>query len=641
MKQVFILFFSILLGFSVHAQSCDPVADSLELVNLFNSTNGINWNIPWDLNTSMDTWLGVTLTTEGCVQKIVCNGRKLMGPIPDLNLPFLKELSFFANDFADTVPDFSQLPSLEILNLANSDLNGNIPDFSHFSSLKSINLSGNDFTGDIPDFSQIATLEVLILDQNRLLDDGPIPDFSNLPNLKKLSLWSTNRIGSIPDFSGLPNLESLVLNVNNLTGNIPDFSQLPNLKELTAPYNQLSGSIPDFSGLPKLENLDLFFNKLGGNLPDFSGLPNLRFLKASRNEISGTIPDFSNLPRLQMLWLSQNQLTGSIPDFSGLDSLYWIRFSINQLTGPLPGFTQMPLLKYIELTLNNLEGPIPDYSLNTQLRIINLSGNQISGEIPAFQLSELTSLVVGGNNLEGHFPDLVGLCPKLKDIQLGNNNLTYLPDLNGLVELTDLGANNNKFSFDDLLPHRFLDDFLYTNQRILSEDTVIYVPLNAPYKLHLPIDSFVTNNTYNWFKNGVPLAARDSNSYWIDHVVLADSGAYTCRITNPDLPALTLEWGNIILKTVEADAIADFEKAGLKFYPNPVGDYFRVEVPSHFSLGHDQWKLEVADLNGKTVAVDYGVEGNSVLVDSQKLVEGIYFCKFTFFDEVYSRQFLK
>ena len=45
---------------------CSLKHDSLELVNLYNSTNGDKWNNSWDLTKPVSTWSGVSLTDDGC-----------------------------------------------------------------------------------------------------------------------------------------------------------------------------------------------------------------------------------------------------------------------------------------------------------------------------------------------------------------------------------------------------------------------------------------------------------------------------------------------------------------------------------------------------------------------------------------------
>lgn len=281
--------------------------DSLELVALYNATNGANWTnkTNWLSSNPMDTWYGITLT-NGRVSSIQLWSNALNGNIPNLNIP-----------------------NLETLHLNNNQLSGSIPNFT-LSNLKNLYLHNNLLSSNIPNFS-LGNLEGLYLNNNQLT--GSIPNF-NLPNLKNLWLYS-----------------------NQLSGNIPNFN-LPNLEELDLKFNQLSGSIPNFN-LPKLEHLYLLKNQLSGNIPNFN-LPNLLELVLVENQLSGSIPNF-NLPILQTLWLTDNQLTGGIPNFN-LPKLRTLSLRGNQLTGSIPNLN-LPDLQNLWLHFNQLSGNIPNFSL--------------------------------------------------------------------------------------------------------------------------------------------------------------------------------------------------------------------------------------------------------------------------------------
>ncbi|MCO6476617.1 MAG: SUMF1/EgtB/PvdO family nonheme iron enzyme, partial [Phaeodactylibacter sp.] len=244
--------------------------DSLALVELYDATheNG-DWVNEWDLSQPMDTWHGVVLNVDGCVDRLNLLFNNLAGELPDLNLPNLTGFSCRGNLLTGSIPDFSNLPNL-----------------------LSLDCNGNEFTGGIP-------------------------DFSNLPNLLYFSCSYNQLTGSIPDFANLPNLEDFFCNTaGQLDGGIPDFTNLPNLRRLWCPGNGLSGGIPDFTNLPSLETFSCSINQLSGFIPDFSNLPNLGLFNCFNNQLSGSIPDFSNTPNLSSLGCHFNQLSGQVPDFS-------------------------------------------------------------------------------------------------------------------------------------------------------------------------------------------------------------------------------------------------------------------------------------------------------------------------------------
>jgi hypothetical protein len=190
--------------------------DSIQLVELFNATNGAGWSnkVNWLSDNSINTWSGITITNTGCVATI---------------------------------------------KLGSTELRGNLPNV-YFAQLNELNLSSNHFTGSLPNFN-LPNLVNLYLDHNYFT--GSLPNF-NLPALKILGLGYNQLSDSIPNFN-LPKLEQFDLSHNQLSGNLPNFNLL-NLKILSIGYNQLSGSIPNFN-LPKLGSLILEFNQLSGCIP--------------------------------------------------------------------------------------------------------------------------------------------------------------------------------------------------------------------------------------------------------------------------------------------------------------------------------------------------------------------------------------
>jgi hypothetical protein len=210
--------------------------DSLQLVQLYNTTHGANWLTQWNLNAPINTWHGVTLTPEGCVLRVELGNNLVSGTLTQLNLP-----------------------NLELFALSGNTLTGNIPNFN-FPKLKQLALNHNQFTGSIPNF--------------------------NLPQLNVLSLEENQLTGAVPSFN-LPNLTHLLCAVNQLAGPLPHFN-LPEITTMDLHSNRITGQIPQFT-TPKLMNLQLHLNQLTGAIPDLT-LPNLVSLVLSDNQLSGCLP---------------------------------------------------------------------------------------------------------------------------------------------------------------------------------------------------------------------------------------------------------------------------------------------------------------------------------------------------------------
>lgn len=333
-----------LAPFSLSAQCRQQ--DSLQLVALYNATNGPNWTnrTHWLTSQPIDHWEGVTTDKNGCVTAIRLVYNHLQNTIPNLNLPKLIQLD----------------------------------------------LSGNQLTGTIP-LLNTPQLRLLHLRQNRLT--GFIPDLY-LPELVSLELSDNQLIGSIPYFN-TPYLEKLDLSHNQLTGGIPDFSY-QGLSYLFLDYNQLSGTIPNFN-LIKLRQLYLSHNQLTNHIP-LLNTPNLEILHLGHNRLTGQIPAF-NMLELSELGLSENQLTGIItpPNTPNLKRLY---LNDNQFSGSIPNF-DYPNLIDLFLSSNHLTGEIPNLSI-ASLQTFHLGTNQLQGCIPASLKINCPRIGAAGGNLSNN-----------------------------------------------------------------------------------------------------------------------------------------------------------------------------------------------------------------------------------------------
>lgn len=325
------------------------------------------------------------------------------------------------------------------------------------------------------------------------------------------SFTGNNLVGNLPDLK-LDHLTAMILPDNQLIGPIPDFN-MPNLTYLNLGQNQLSGSIPNFN-LPNLQSLILFYNQLSGTIPNFN-LPNLKELSLISNQLSGSIPNF-NLPNLEYLHLGQNQLGGNIPNFN------------------LPNLTNLYLFI-----------------------------NQLSGSIPDFDLPNLTELYLTGNQLSGSIPGIFQHMKKLAVFHIANNRLDSLPNLSALPfknireGLTAFQAQNNRFTFDDILPNIGFADasaFLYAPQNSIFRDTTIRIEAGKPLAIDLGIDAGIADNRYAWTKNRQPYKTiTGSNKLEFDAVQTSDAGTYRVQVTNPRAPELVLVSRDITLEATCAD----------------------------------------------------------------------------------------
>lgn len=249
--------------------------DSLALVAIYNSTNGLDWfpESNW-LDGPLDTWHGIFIT-RGRVDHVRLNNRNLSGSLP-VEIGQMNELWLFearGNDLSGSIPsEFGQIEKIGFIDLSENHLDGEIPkELFQLPNLLTLKLRQNSLSGSIPEFSGPAEdLRELDLSENQL--SGSIPgSISILSGLQYLRLGSNGLSGSLPpELALMPVLRTIVADNNQLSGEIaPAVFQVPNLQQLTLNSNRLSGSIHNSVNQAKqLRVLDLTDNaELNGTLP--------------------------------------------------------------------------------------------------------------------------------------------------------------------------------------------------------------------------------------------------------------------------------------------------------------------------------------------------------------------------------------
>tara|TARA_R110002051_G_scaffold308264_1_gene379819 strand:- start:1306 stop:2247 length:942 start_codon:yes stop_codon:yes gene_type:complete len=212
------------------------------LLDLYQKTNGKDWNTTWDIDMPVSSWYGITVKNNQVVK-----------------------INLFHNNLSGVLP-------------------ASIADLKH---LTELNLAFNQLTGELP--NEIVALEELIilkLEMNRL--KGALPEnLGKMTQLQELSLFNNFISGSIPNSLGdLKKLRILNLSSNNFKGSIPNsIGNLENLESLGLFENSLEGNMPsEFGNLAKLKELVLANNKLEGAIPKELGqLASLEIIQIQNN----------------------------------------------------------------------------------------------------------------------------------------------------------------------------------------------------------------------------------------------------------------------------------------------------------------------------------------------------------------------
>ncbi|MEM7368516.1 MAG: T9SS type A sorting domain-containing protein [Bacteroidota bacterium] len=575
-KPFFSLYLCLVSALNVLGQSAHP-SDSMQLVLLYNETGGPNWNNTWDLTQPVIGWYGITMdTTTGRVQKI----------------------SLSLNNLTDTIPDLA-LPKLEMIEIEGNDIDGPLPAFSSIPEIFSIELTGNGIT-------------------------GPLPDFSNCPQLSILEALHNKIDGPLPDFSGCPNLTRIFLSNNELSGNIPNFPNSLLLDRITLTDNQLSDTIPDLSHLGSLRILQLEGNNLEGRIPDLQN-PELIIFTINENQLSGTIPQLSGLISLEILDLERNHLQGTVPNFN-LPKLERLDLFMNELDS-VPAFDAMPLVEFINLSQNPLKpGPLPDFSL-PQLERLDAINTNLSGPLTSLPgCPFLNTLLVMDNQLEGVVPDFSDN-PFLQDLRFSRNQLTSCPSLTALPVLSTLFMDQNRFTFEDILPNitAATGAFVYWTQAVIDPlDNLIVAAVGDSVELHMPIDSQLTDNEYIWFHNGTAFDTVNSNSLWLSHLTDANSGIYSCQARNPGANNLTLILDTIQLVVERSNLIEILEQTAIQQFPNPATDFLNLSLDDSLPMPADGWTVRIIDLQGRLVMEQFQLKQQRIRLDVQHLSPACY-----------------
>jgi len=258
------------LPISIEMEYTTRQLDSLALVDLYNSTDGENWNSStnWLSAENIDTWQGISMT-DARVTDIQLSNQNLTGTLPT---------------------SIGNLSALENLYLANNSISGGIPkEIGTMSSLQQLWLNSNSLDQAIPnEITNLLNLERIHLTANQI--PGQIPkDIGNMTNLWDLTLTQNQLQGELPaSITNLSNLESLWLRDNNLSGSLPEnIGDLTSLKGLSIGENGFEGAVPiSITNLTSLTSLELDVNRLD-ELPDLSDLsPNLETLKIESNKFT-------------------------------------------------------------------------------------------------------------------------------------------------------------------------------------------------------------------------------------------------------------------------------------------------------------------------------------------------------------------
>ncbi len=180
---------------------CNRLNDSLELVKLFTGTSGSTWinNLNWlNVDIPIQSWYGIVVDENGCVNKIDLSNNNLQNQLPILDLNTLDTLILRTNNLTGPIPNL-KIPFIKYLDLSENAFTSNLPIIlSTWMKLVNLNLSSNNLSGIIPpDIGDLCDLEELRLNNNNFIEELPV-ELTHLQNLKIGFVdFSNNNIDSL------------------------------------------------------------------------------------------------------------------------------------------------------------------------------------------------------------------------------------------------------------------------------------------------------------------------------------------------------------------------------------------------------------------------------------------------------------
>jgi len=432
--------------------------DSLSLVALYNATGGERfWRNPWDLNSSMSNWEGVSLETyngELRVTRLMMQERNMRGELPEqlMYLDQLRQVTFEANYLlTGEFPTFLlENKKIQLLNLGDNKFTGSIPSsVFDLEDLTWLILKNNQFSGEIPqNIGNATNLVTLYLDGNNFT--GSVPSsLENLVNLEYLSLASNSLSGELPSFNQMSSLTELDLSSNAIYEEI-NLGQFPDLQpNILANYisGGFSGSAPSLENLSKLKQLVIGVNNFSSS-PEVINCPSLTLIDLNRNPIttldksllnSSTIEEIyaydtklSYLPEvtisnsaIKILALNNSELEVIPSSLSKLSNLEQLFVQNNKLSNLPEGLSEIKTLVLIQAGYNNITSLPSDFWNVTSLNFLSIPCNPLVATLPSNpeEFEYLSILNINCCQFEGEVSSLWSL-PRISEIHASQNNFS-------------------------------------------------------------------------------------------------------------------------------------------------------------------------------------------------------------------------
>lgn len=222
--------------------------------------------------------------------------------------------------------------------------------------------------------------------------------------------------------------------------------------------------------------------------------------------------------------LSGNNLYGNLPtELRNLTRLMSMNLSGNSLTAIPNGIDNFAILESLNLSNNDFSSTISnEFGYLPNLKVLNLSGCSFGGEIPSSisNLDNLTTLNLANNNLSGAIP--------IELVEMSSLNSLYVHDNQFIF---DIEAFNSMAS---------IPDYQYAPQDSLITHFLVD-------RLYVESGGSDTNNTYVWYRDGIPIDTIVGNSTYVG--VTITPGWYRCEVSNSIVTDASDTYSNLVLRS--------------------------------------------------------------------------------------------
>ena len=194
-------------------------------------------------------------------------------------------------------------------------------------------------------------------------------------------------------------------------------------------------------------------------------------------------------------------------------------------------------MEFLFVQENQIENLPASVGSLPQLRLLDVSRNQLTA-LPPLLFSQLETLKAADNQLQELPTSIAGLA-SLREVELNDNQLEELPA--GLIDLPQLellGLRRNFLDFADLEPLvGQVQQLLIAPQNGQPGDEQIIASAGNNLTLNANIGG--SQNSYQWFKDGIEIAGATSAEYTF-RVGRSSLGVYTARVTNSLVPQVEI-----------------------------------------------------------------------------------------------------